>query len=369
MKRSVSDILDDIQVNNVELENTSPLSSQRIKELTMKKITVNKPKRRIFSKALLAAAVLAMLTVTAVAVEIWSPGEWFRDIFRSKGSEDNLQTRVEFVDQTGKLHQQSMTSEGTTVTPLAGYGDENICHLRLKVTGPEGTVLPDDLPYRFFGSWDQAENLLENPDLYEGLWVLPDEDPGDNEKEFLIKVMAMPEAKQKLNDGSPVPYHIYGLHQTLPYEEGKPEFTQILPGEFTLDLSVCNQIEMTELDVEGISYHREEIGTQHNLDGTREEIPYDYTVTFSSMRISPLSLSWTCDYEMSDLTWKAAPEIRVILKDGTDASLQWGRGSGTSEDHHVAFSKANAFFDVPIDLADIDHILIGEEHRIEIPRA
>ncbi len=338
----------------------------------MRKIELQeKPKRqgkRILVKILAAAAAISVLTITAAAAEgIFGVGDWFRDIFSAKGNGGDLESQVAYVDQIGKVYQESLTSEGTTVTPLAAYGDENICYLRLKVAGPEGTVLPDDIRYAFYGDWDQALTILENPDLYEGLWVLPDGDPTDHEKEFLVKVMAMPEAEQKLNDGSPVPYHIYGLYEVLPYEEGQPEFRQILPGEFTLDLSVCNQVQQTELDVEGVSYYREEVGIQHHMDGTREEIPFDYTVTFRQMQISPLSFSWVCDYEMSDPDWKVGVDVQVVMKDGTQAAIDWGRGSGFGEGHHFAATRQNAFFSVPIDLKDVDHILIGGEQKVYIP--
>ncbi len=363
MKRRISDLLDEIAADEVNLETGTPLSAQRIKEITMKKIPTRKPKHRLLSKAPLAAAMLLALALSAAAVERLSAGEWFRDIFREKGGAENLDAQVAYVDEIGKADFESQTDQGTTITPLAAYGDENICYLLLKVTGPEGTVLPDDVSY-YFCNREEGENPLDDPELYEGMWVLQDGDPKDNEKEFLIKVMAMPEAEQKLNDGTPVPYHIYGLYQ---YEEGKGEYQRLLPGEFTLDLSLCNQVETKALNVDGISYYREEIGTQHKLDGTKEEIPYNYTVTFSEMNMSPLSISWICGYEMSDPTWKVGVDIQVIMKDGTQAAIVWGRGSGFGEGHDFAATRQNAFFDVPIDLKDVDYILIGGEHKVYLP--
>ena len=46
MKRRISDILDHYSDSSVELNNSTPLSSDRIKELTMSKIT----KKMIYSK-------------------------------------------------------------------------------------------------------------------------------------------------------------------------------------------------------------------------------------------------------------------------------------------------------------------------------
>ncbi len=367
MKRRISELLDGMQEDTVVLEEFSPLSAQRIKEMTMKKVTKKKPSRRILSKALLAAALLMVLAVTALAREMLTPGDWFRDIFGTVEENDgNLEAQLAYIDQIGKVYHESLESQGTTLTPLAGYGDENVFYLRLKIAGPEGSVLPDDPYYSFYGSWEQEETTIDNPELYDWLFSLPDENPKDNEKEFLLQVNAFPEAQQKLNSGNPVLYHIYGLYRPLPSEAGLPKYEQVLPGEFTLDLSYFNQVEMVDLDVEGLSYHRDVVGIEANLEG-KKEVPYEYTVTFSQMQISPLSISWVCDYQMSDPTWKAGVEIQVILKDGTKAAIQYGLGTGFEAGHPLAASRQSGYFQVPIDLEEVDYILIGDSHKVYIP--
>ena len=71
MKKRISDMMDCIEHADVELNQETPLSSQRIKELTMNKITrkKNMSGRRLF-RVLAAAAVIVTLTVTVFAVII-----------------------------------------------------------------------------------------------------------------------------------------------------------------------------------------------------------------------------------------------------------------------------------------------------------
>ena len=81
MKKRISDLMDCIHDADYELNQETPLSSQRIKELTMNKITNKRKSRHIGFRVLVAAAVIAALTITAAATsEILGAGEWFLNI-------------------------------------------------------------------------------------------------------------------------------------------------------------------------------------------------------------------------------------------------------------------------------------------------
>lgn len=72
MKRRISDLLEGIREDTVELNTQTPLSSNRIKELTMSKINSEKKThntKRIAFRILVAAAAISLLTVTAFAAE------------------------------------------------------------------------------------------------------------------------------------------------------------------------------------------------------------------------------------------------------------------------------------------------------------
>ena len=148
MKRRISDMLEEISDQRVELNNGTPLSSERIRELTMSKIGYSEKKgKRTGFRLLVAVAVVAALTVTAVAAEeVFGAGDWFRQILKLQLEEDGdraeesgihvqetlQEGQVEVVNRLGKVfEEESQTSEGTTVTMHAAYGDESILHLYL----------------------------------------------------------------------------------------------------------------------------------------------------------------------------------------------------------------------------------------------
>ena len=217
MKRRISDMLDNLQDNSVELSNSMSLSSDRIKELTMQKIDKKEKKRsRIFPRVFVAAAIIATLAMTAVAAEeVFGAGDWFREILnlelqeRAKNMPDGRtvqetisQEQIEIVNELGKsFSPQIQTSEGTTVTMTAAYGDDYMLHLYLQVEAPEGTVLPDDILYTFYDHnvdidytdpdhWASLKPGKDAPYDSIGRFIdmeaLPDEEPIDNKKDFHV---------------------------------------------------------------------------------------------------------------------------------------------------------------------------------------
>ena len=48
MKRNISDLLDSYPVEGLDLGITTPYSSSRIKELTMNKVSMNKPRNDMY---------------------------------------------------------------------------------------------------------------------------------------------------------------------------------------------------------------------------------------------------------------------------------------------------------------------------------
>lgn len=77
MKRHISDMMDSMADVSLELNQQTPLSSQRIKELTMNKITEKRRSRRTGFRVLAAAAVIVALTATVFAAG--TIADWFDD--------------------------------------------------------------------------------------------------------------------------------------------------------------------------------------------------------------------------------------------------------------------------------------------------
>ena len=203
MKRKISDLLDDIQDDSIELEGVTPLSTERIKERTRRAIRKKEaPKKRWGLRLLTAAAILSLMSITAFAAEnIWGAGDWFREMLNHQLAHDKVTVRehnldvalqetiserqIQLIDELGTVFEQkTITDQGTTMTLTAAYGDERVIHLYFQVKAPEGTVLPDG-DYFFNSSENLDEPILEmDKPLSCFIWVevLPDENPQDNQK-------------------------------------------------------------------------------------------------------------------------------------------------------------------------------------------
>ena len=241
MKRKISDLMDHYRGELPELQMDTPLSSQRIKELTMGKITkCEKKGKRIVFRILVAAAMIATLTITAFASEEWfDAGSWFREVLNLQLEEDQINAEgtgisvsegevssgtLTVINQLAQgFRPQTQTSEGTTVTLQAAYGADYMLHLLFHVEAPEGTVLPDDILYEFYDGNDpnpaNRDTLIpgegapyEHISRQMELEALPDENPTDNIKDFYVRVSGQMGTECKFNDGYSKYFIITGMH-------------------------------------------------------------------------------------------------------------------------------------------------------------
>lgn len=410
MKRRISDILDGFRDGTVELESSTPLSSERIKELTMSKINQKKKstRKRIGFRILVAAAAISLVTMTAFAAEqVFGAGDWFRSVLNERLKEDkqtvqenhldlNIQEtisegQIEVVNELGQNFQPvTQTSEGTTMTLAAAYADENAIHLYFQVEAPEGTVLPDNILYQFYdsnndfdeeGHWYVLELAEDAPYALTGYFdeieALPDADPADNKKDFHVTITTQSGMEMKFNDGVSKYYNITGIYEQVLDVDGDEDGYELLaPGEFTFNIGIVNDAKMVELDVDGLTYggHKTETWTHDSpcmelckevLTGETDPetgLPvhcesWDYTVTAKRLTISPLSADWECEYTTSNKRIGQELKFQIVMKDGTNPRLFGGGGAHNEEE---GWSSGTVFFNTPIDLDEVDYILIGD---------
>ncbi len=380
MKRNISDLLDRYPAEDVELGGNTPYSSNRIKEITMKNIhTETKSRKRGFKPArlLVAAAVAAAFTVSALAAGRLLGGELFGDVF-SRGNDSLTPGQMETIDQLVQTFEgrdgsipAAVTDNGASITPIAALADENIYYLRLRVETPEGTALPDldwerdGACYQLFGP-ETADHLTLEP--AEGAYPadtfgyqldfhsLPDSEPNDNVKEFVVQFTNLSDDGIALNDGVSKVLTIRGLWT----QDSDKGYTPIFTGTFAFDIGLNFQSQAVELDADGLTW-------RHDL--------LDYTNTMQAMTLSPLSLSYRVDCAMpeNDRIGAQVGDLKIVLKDGSvfySESTEYdeqlaryiqeenitlpltGEPTGVFENYIV--------FDQPLDLSQVDYVQYGD---------
>ena len=339
MKRNISDLLDQYPAEDVELGGNTPYSHTRIKEITMNQIhtenNTNKSVRRFKpARLLIAAAVVAALSVSAFAADrIFGAGELFQDFFAREGGSLS-QGQLDTIDQLGHVAGEAaaslppaVTDNGATITPIAALADENIYYLRLRVEAPEGTALPDS-------------------------------EPNDNIKEFIVQFTNLSDGGITLNDGVSKVLTFHGLW----IQDADKGYTPVFTGKFAFDIGLNFQSQAIQLPVEGLTWHDDLL---------------DYTNTLQAVTMTPLSLSYRVDCAMpeNDHIGAQLGDLEIVLKDGT---VFYSEVNTTEDDEALTGyiremgitlpltgEPTGVFenyipFDQPLDLSQVDYVQYGD---------
>ncbi len=379
MKLNIADLLDDYREEGLITEEPTPLSLDRIRQRTMDVVAPRKkhPLRRTLPGLLAAALIISMLSITALAGErALTVSDWFRPALNQSPQEDaafaqDLELdglwpstitggRLSAIEEHGKIINQSLTQNGTTITLAALYGDEYILNLYFRVEAPEGTVLPDGLDYAFgngvhltlsgapHGVVLVPEGYAISENYLLDLKALPDEDPTDNRKDFLLELHhgqyeqrrnGVLQKQWTFSDQVSKTFTIAGLYHEL--DNGS--FETILTGDFSFDITNAHEVARREIAVTSCTY----------------SLSWDSfccTIEPVSLTLSPFTAVVESRTISSAQDHSIPMEFRIVLKDGT-TERHWKQ---ISLDNEPGFSREVMVFTNPIDLAQIDHILVGD---------
>lgn len=224
-------------------------------------------------------------------------------------------------------------SNGTTMTPLAAFGDQDFYYLMLEIRAPEGTVLPDygeeEGFYQLWGDALEEDVTLTDAGGRDVLCTLDydwiNDDPTDNVLTAVIRLWSMEDAD--LCEGTDKVLHIPGLWVQSPDKI----YTPILTGGWDFNIGAhSGGVESLTPDVSGMTVEHEDCGT----------------MTMEYLRLSPLGMrirhSWS---EPKEGIYPGAP-LSVVMEDGSEVSLEGSVGS-CGENWNEEYGP----FETPIDLS------------------
>lgn len=408
MNKRISDLLDGYEDGSVELSGETPLSSARIKELTMKRAKGIKrnPWHRAPLRVLAAAAAAAALTMTAfAAARILGAGDLMAGLFEGWGGKPLSVTQVETLNGMGHLfdgsEQFSVTSGGATITPVSALADEDCYYLHLRVEAPEGTVLPDldwdtQGHYVLYGeeeegflrlgvaysSWEEMDETyygrgcaLFDPGIVRltgfgyGCETLPDADPTDNVKEIVLTICSAAFQSIRYNDGRDKQLILGGLWvEHFDQDLDKWTYTQVFSGEFKLDIGGHFESRVAAIDCAGAEWSDPESGQVNRMD---------------MMKLSPLGIKFQFHSNVREENGRVKPQfpgdVRIVMKDGSEVSFAQGNAIYVTKEHRERSDPyfqvtagmltrepewalgSYAAFSAPIDLAQVDYVQFGED--------
>jgi hypothetical protein len=240
MNQYISDLFDSVEYNPLKVDVLDSVSVERVKVLTMSRITDNTiivprayQRHKPILVAIIAAVLLTVLCGAAYATNLFSVRELLLDKFMSSqvelGNDD-----LELLEGIGAVENQSITSNGTTMTVTAAVYDGSNYYLALKVTAPDGTTLDSgDSCWQIWGDMpDESLSiaLRSGYELDRGVDVMFNDDtPGDNEITLVIEIVS---SKGAFGNGESKTLIIRGLWLQSPDNV----YTKILDGEWSFDI-------------------------------------------------------------------------------------------------------------------------------------
>lgn len=368
MEYNIYDLMDDVRDDTVTpAPGCDEAALRRIKELTMKKIenqqggrpTVKKTRR--VARGLLIAAIVAVMCTATVAAAKLGVADSFKGYFGDLTAEQK-----QLMEEMGTTDMQPVTSNGTTITPLAVYGDAYNYYIRLLVQAPEGTVLriPDSqtegVYLKLVGT--EENGILETSDYdfggvgYSVEWE--DSTPGDNTLEGVVYMgsqmlsddaaQRVGETRMRFDDGQPKWLHITRFVLGV-----GDEYTEtVLEGDWRFALpDLSAQAAPVEVDASGLTVESTQLGRMIYLDTFRISSTY-IQVKYDSDSIDDFDAP-PCEPEGG---WA------LVLDDGAevagdDSDVCGGSYNNSHVDLYFRFAA-------PIDVSRVDHIRFG---TLEIP--
>ena len=366
MAYNIYDLMDSVRDDTVSLPEDGTAGLRRIKELTMKKIENQQGVRPAVKKTgrvargLLIAAIVAVMCTATVAAARLGVADSFKGYFGDLTAEEK-----QLMEEMGTTDMPApVTSNGTTITPLAVYGDAYNYYIRLMVQAPEGMVLriPDsqtegDLMLR----GTEEDGILETAGYdfsgmgYSVKWE--DSIPGDNTLEGVVYMgsqmlsddaaQRVGETRMRFDDGQPKWLHIAGL---AVYNASLGQYTEtVLEGDWRFALpDLSAQAAPVEVDASGLTVESTQPGRMIYLDTFRISSTY-IQVKYDSDSIDDFDAP-PCEPEGG---WA------LVLDDGTEvAGDDSDVGGGSYNNSHVDLYYR---FVAPIDVTQVDHIRFGDQ--------
>ena len=368
MEYNIYDLMDDVRDDTVTpAPGCDEAALRRIKELTMKKIENQQGGRPAVKKTgrvargLLIAAIVAVMCTATVAAAKLGVADSFKGYFGDLTAEQK-----QLMEEMGTTDMQPVTSNGTTITPLAVYGDAYHYYIRLLVQAPEGAVLriPDSqtegVYLKLVGT--EENGILETSDYdfggvgYSVEWE--DSTPGDNTLEGVVYLegqMLSDDASQRVgesglrfDDGQPKWLHITRFVLGV-----GDEYTEtVLEGDWRFALpDLSAQAAPVEVDASGLTVESTQPGRMIYLDTFRISSTY-IQVKYDSDSIDDTDAP-PCEPEGG---WT------LVLDDGAEVAGDDSDvcGGGWNNSHVDLYFR----FAAPIDVSRVDHIRFG---TLEIP--
>lgn len=361
MKRNISDLMEHIAPEEIPIQGDTPLDPQRIREMTMNQIQTKKPIRRWATRLLIAAVLTVLLTMSVFAAEnIMTYDNWFTDYFSGKEVvADISENQLSLLESSITPINQSVTSDGYTVTLETAITDGYVAYFTFRVDAPEGVVLDSrrydfmEFPLDIFGE-DLDDGMIT---ARSASWrMLEDDDPADGTVRLLLELeINNPESvSASLTDKEE---KTITLNTLTVLKEPEDIFETQVAGEWSFTFTLPD-IDLVTQEVEMLTSPVR--CTAQRWLGQQK---FDIAVQISSFHLRPLTATLIVQEPLTGF-WEGVDldDIYVVMKDGSRVLARFSNAL-----YQNGVDVWNVKFDVPISFADVDYIEFPGGDRAYMP--
>lgn len=336
----ISELMDSYCDDTLEPKGQIAVDLDRVRQRTRQQVRAAEPRKRRPARRMFGLLLAAALAICAVAggavatVNQLRAADLLGNVLRQQEERQTPLTeeekqRLEGISavattQDGEGVLPSVTSNGTTMTPLAAIYDGHKLYLQLKIEAPEDIVfeeLGEGYCYHLTSTDPETGGYDFFPESGAG-WSGGTRDEIFSETELNVLILTL---SYTFVDGDALSVmHIDGVA----LEDPDKEYAQILTGSWEFELGTVDQAEAITYTTNKLSYECYLPPVESDIDVFKDWLGGYITVTFDSdLEVTPLGVyaQWHYDESQLDDCYGFGHEVgyEVYYKDGTLATVPY----------------------------------------------
>lgn len=344
--------------------------------MTMEKEKKQHHTVKLVSKVLIAAVMISLLTVTAAA----SGFGWFVNYFEAESETPLTAEQIEVVEENVQNFSQKQTCNGYSMELKSVLTDGYNMFISIGITAPEDVYLDRTVKE----GYDPAAPVIwlgENSKFemgnrgYASTWNMSDDGDGKSNTHNIVYLMSTD--NQPFTEGDTIKIHIEDLYAEYTNDaygrelEKKYGFTpklglitdeeaeKLYPVELLAEGIWDFEIQFAEINTPFVEVLDQPVDYVMQAMEDVDDNQIDVNTRITSIRISPIGT--VCEYDAVGYSNTNGVWGDIVMKNGDRYNLNGNTVGGMSD------TSSYGMFSVPIDLTEIDHIVLKGDMVIPMP--
>lgn len=329
------------------------------------------------SKVLIAAVMISLLVVTAAATGFG----WFVDYFEEENGEPLTAEQIEVIEENVQNVGQKQTCNGYTMELRSVLTDGYNMFVAIGITAPEDVYLDRTVKEGYDPAapviWNGENSKIEMGDRgYASTWNMSDDGDGKSNTHNIVYLMST--GNEPFTEGDTIKIHIEDLYaeytndvygRELEKKYGfapklglitEEEAEKLYPMELLAEGSWDFEIQFKEINTPFVEVMDQPVDYVMQAMEDVDDDQIDVNTKITSIRISPIGV--VCEYDAVGYSNINGVWGDIVMKNGDKHRLNGNTVGGCSD------TSSWGMFSVPIEVGEIDHIVLKGDQVIPMPQ-